>query len=92
MGNAPHSNGATSGETPGHNIRLPHHPGGRDHPAGAQQKAPPLDSVAPLGERVAAGAWALLGGVGSAGGEPVRAGVGGVVAAAGVARSPHPSR
>eukprot|EP00966_Prymnesium_polylepis_P146194 3376814-Prymnesium_polylepis.1 len=37
-------------------ARSPHHFGGRDHPAGAQQvEAPPLDGVAPLGEHVAAG-------------------------------------
>ena len=70
-------------------VRSPHHLGGRDHSAGAQQEAPPLDGVAPLGLRVAAGACALLDGVGGVGFEPVRAGVGGVVAAAGVARSPH---
>ena len=40
---------------------------------------------------MAVGAWALQGGVGGAGGTPARARTDGVVAAAGVARSPnHP--
>eukprot|EP00966_Prymnesium_polylepis_P242043 5597780-Prymnesium_polylepis.1 len=59
-------------------ARSPHHLGGRDHPAGASQEAPPLEGVAPLDKRVAVGACTLQGGVGGVGCEPARAGVGGV--------------
>eukprot|EP00966_Prymnesium_polylepis_P207971 4817543-Prymnesium_polylepis.1 len=37
----------------------------RDSPAGAPLEAPPPEGVAPLDERVAAGAYALQGGVGA---------------------------
>eukprot|EP00966_Prymnesium_polylepis_P052833 1223556-Prymnesium_polylepis.1 len=41
---------------------------GYDNSAGVQLGAPPLEGAIPLGEHVAAGAWALQGGEGGAGG------------------------